>query len=45
MEWAKKQCMGLLEAGVQGLHFYIMADPKAAIHVIESLPIPQNASI
>lgn len=45
IEWAKKQCMGLLDAGVQGLHFYIMADPKAAIQVIETLPIPQNASI
>ncbi len=45
IEWAKKQSMELLEAGVQGLHYYIMADPKAAIQVIESLPIPQNAAI
>lgn len=44
VEWARKQCMGLLEQGVQGLHFYIMADPKAAVDVISSLPIPQNAT-
>jgi methylenetetrahydrofolate reductase (NADPH) len=41
-EWCKKQCQELLDAGVQGLHFYIMSDPSPAVRVIETLPVPQS---
>jgi methylenetetrahydrofolate reductase (NADPH) len=42
MEWAKQQCQDLLDHGVPGLHFYIMADPTPAVKVIESLPVAQR---
>ncbi|KPP96094.1 MAG: 5,10-methylenetetrahydrofolate reductase MetF [Bacteroidetes bacterium HLUCCA01] len=41
-EWARKQCLELLDHGVPGLHFYIMSDPSPAINVIESLPLGQS---
>lgn len=36
-EWARQQCRALLEGGVPGLHFYIMANPTAVIEVIDGL--------
>lgn len=44
IEWSRKQCQELLDFGVPGLHFYIMADPTPAVSVIDSLPVPQSAS-
>lgn len=38
-EWCIKQCLELVEGGVPGLHFYIMANPRPAIRVIEALPL------
>ncbi|MGF1671821.1 MAG: methylenetetrahydrofolate reductase [Balneolaceae bacterium] len=37
VKWAQQQSLELLEAGVQGLHFYIMGDPQTAIDVIKAL--------
>lgn len=39
IEWSRQQCIELLEYGVPGLHFYIMANPNPAIQVIEGLPL------
>jgi methylenetetrahydrofolate reductase (NADPH) len=39
VEWSVKQCTELLEKGVPGLHFYIMANPSAAESVIDRLPV------
>lgn len=41
IEWARKQCEELLEYGVPGLHFYIMANPGPVIDVIDKLPVKQ----
>ncbi|MEX0773734.1 MAG: methylenetetrahydrofolate reductase [Balneolales bacterium] len=45
IEWSIKQCMELLEAGVPGLHFYVMGTPQPAIQVIESLPLGQSLKV
>jgi methylenetetrahydrofolate reductase (NADPH) len=37
IEWSRQQCRALLEGGVPGLHFYIMANPTAVIEVIDSM--------
>lgn len=37
IEWAKKQCLELMEAGVPGIHFYIMGSPDPALEVVEYL--------
>ncbi|MEX0929069.1 MAG: methylenetetrahydrofolate reductase [Balneolales bacterium] len=42
IEWSVRQCMELLEFGVQGLHFYVMGNPNPAIQVIENLPLGQS---
>lgn len=42
IEWTTKQCKELLDKGVPGLHFYIMANPNPVIEVIESLPLGQS---
>lgn len=34
IEWARKQTMELLEAGVQGVHFYVMSNPAPTLDVI-----------
>lgn len=39
IEWSAAQCTELLDKGVPGLHFYIMANPGAAIEVMNRLPI------
>lgn len=39
VEWGAKQCTELLEAGVPGIHFYIMGDPTPALDVIDKLPM------
>lgn len=38
-EWAYKQSLELLENGVPGLHYYIMAKPGSVIDVIDRLPL------
>ncbi|HKJ45820.1 MAG TPA: methylenetetrahydrofolate reductase [NAD(P)H] [Balneolales bacterium] len=45
IEWTTKQCKELLDKGVPGLHFYIMANPKPVIDVIESLPLGQSLKV
>ncbi|MEX0684851.1 MAG: methylenetetrahydrofolate reductase [Balneolales bacterium] len=45
IEWSIKQCMELLEYGVQGLHFYVMGNPMPAIKVIENLPLGQSLKV
>jgi methylenetetrahydrofolate reductase (NADPH) len=37
IEWSRQQCRALLEGGVPGLHFYIMANPTAVIEVIDGM--------
>ncbi len=39
VEWAAQQCTELLEAGVPGIHFYIMGDPSPALEAIDKLPL------
>lgn len=39
INWTVKQCEELLEAGVQGLHFYIMSNPSPVVEVINRLPV------
>lgn len=38
INWSIKQCSELLNAGVPGLHFYIMSNSMPAVEVIKSLP-------
>ncbi len=45
IEWATAQCRQLLDAGVPGLHFYIMADPSPAVQVIDALPVARHAAV
>ncbi|MFU8811844.1 MAG: methylenetetrahydrofolate reductase [Balneolaceae bacterium] len=37
IEWAKQQCLELMENDVPGLHFYIMGSPDSALEVIDFL--------
>ena len=37
IEWARQQSEELLAAGVPGIHFYIMADPRHVLRVVEPL--------
>ncbi|MEX0663043.1 MAG: methylenetetrahydrofolate reductase [Balneolaceae bacterium] len=37
VEWAKQQSLELMEAGVPGLHYYIMGSPDPALEVIDFL--------
>jgi methylenetetrahydrofolate reductase (NADPH) len=37
VEWARRQAMDLLEAGVPSIHFYVMQSSKAVTRVIEGL--------
>ncbi len=37
IEWAKQQSLELMEAGVPGIHFYIMGSPDPALEVVEFL--------
>ncbi|MCH8567063.1 MAG: methylenetetrahydrofolate reductase [Balneolales bacterium] len=37
IEWGTKQCNELLDNGVQGLHFYIMANPSPVIKLLDSM--------
>jgi len=39
IEWGVKQCTELLEKGVQGLHFYIMADPTPVVNLLDKMPM------
>lgn len=39
IKWAKVQCRELLDKGICGLHFYIMADPSPAIEVLDALSL------
>ncbi len=39
IEWGAQQCAELLEAGVPGIHFYIMGDPSPALEVIDKLSL------
>lgn len=34
IDWAKQQCLELMDAGVPGIHFYIMGSPDPALEVI-----------
>jgi methylenetetrahydrofolate reductase (NADPH) len=43
IEWGQQQCIELLDKGVPGLHFYIMANPDPAIQVIDGLPLGDQA--
>lgn len=42
IEWTRRQCQELLDAGVPGLHFYIMANPSPAVEVMDGLSIFQK---
>ncbi|MEM6327032.1 MAG: methylenetetrahydrofolate reductase [NAD(P)H] [Bacteroidota bacterium] len=37
IEWARQQAETLMEAGVPGIHFYIMADPQHVLRVVEPM--------
>jgi len=37
VEWAIEQCRGLIEAGVPGLHFYVLNQSPATLEILESL--------
>lgn len=39
IEWGYRQCLELLDNGVPGLHYYIMANPSAVVEVIDRLPL------
>jgi methylenetetrahydrofolate reductase (NADPH) len=39
VEWAVQQCRELLDYGVPGLHFYVMANPSPACRVIDQLDV------
>jgi methylenetetrahydrofolate reductase (NADPH) len=39
IEWGYRQCLELLDNGVPGLHYYIMANPSAVVDVIDRLPL------
>ncbi len=37
IEWGLEQCNELLDKGVQGLHFYIMANPSPVINLLDKM--------
>jgi methylenetetrahydrofolate reductase (NADPH) len=37
IEWAKQQSLELMDAGVPGIHYYIMGSPDPALEVIDFL--------
>ena len=37
VEWARQQAEALLDAGVAGIHFYIMSTPRHVVNVVEPL--------
>lgn len=37
IEWARQQADDLMAAGVPGIHFYIMSDPRHVLRVVEPL--------
>lgn len=39
IEWGYRQSLELLDNGVPGLHYYIMANPSAVVEVIDRLPL------
>lgn len=39
IDWTYRQSLELLEGGVPGLHYYIMANPQSVVQVIERLPL------
>jgi len=39
IEWGANQCLELLERGVPGLHFYIMADPSPVVDLLKKIPL------
>ena len=42
MEWGYRQSIELLDKGVPGLHYYIMANPTSVVDVIDRLPLYQS---
>ncbi len=38
IEWSTMQCRELLDKDVQGLHFYIMANPSPVVNLLNNLP-------
>ncbi len=37
IEWTLQQCQELLDHGVQGLHFYIMANPSPVVNLLDRM--------
>ncbi|MFM7739057.1 MAG: methylenetetrahydrofolate reductase [NAD(P)H] [Planctomycetota bacterium] len=44
VEWAIEQCRGLIEAGVPGLHFYVLNQSPATLEILESLGVAETRS-
>jgi len=44
VEWAIEQCRGLIEAGVPGLHFYVLNQSPATLEILESLGVAEARS-
>jgi methylenetetrahydrofolate reductase (NADPH) len=42
VEWAIKQCQELIEAGVPGLHFYVLNQSPATLEILESLGVAER---
>jgi methylenetetrahydrofolate reductase (NADPH) len=45
VEWAIEQCQELIEAGVPGLHFYVLNQSPATLEILESLGVAETRSI
>jgi len=44
VEWAVEQCRELIEAGVPGLHFYVLNQSPATLEILESLGVAETRS-
>jgi methylenetetrahydrofolate reductase (NADPH) len=43
VEHAIRQCQGLIEAGVPGLHFYVLNKSEAPVRILRALALPARA--
>lgn len=42
VEWSIEQCRGLIDAGVPGLHFYVLNQSPATLEILESLGVAEQ---
>lgn len=45
VDWAIEQCRELMDAGVPGLHFYVLNQSPATLEILESLGVAESRSI